>query len=32
LPGDRERIRMFSTQRAMDLVRRYFLYPPHGRG
>lgn len=31
LPGDRERIRMFSTQRAMDLVRRYFLYPAHGR-
>jgi nicotinamide-nucleotide amidase len=31
LPGDRERIRMFSTQRAMDLVRRHFLYPAHGR-
>jgi len=31
LPGDRERIRMFSTQRAMDLVRRYYLYPAHGR-
>jgi len=31
LPGDRERIRMFSTQRALDLVRRYFLFPAHGR-
>ena len=31
LPGDRERIRMFSAQRAMDLVRRYYLYPAHGR-
>ena len=31
LPGDRERIRMFSTQRAMNLVRRYFLFPAHGR-
>ena len=31
LPGDRERIRMFSTQRALDLVRRYYLYPAHGR-
>jgi len=31
LPGDRERIRMFSTQRALDLVRRHFLYPAHGR-
>jgi nicotinamide-nucleotide amidase len=30
LPGDRERIRMFSTQRALDLVRRHFLYPAHG--
>jgi nicotinamide-nucleotide amidase len=31
LPGDRERIRQFSTQRALDLVRRYYLYPSHGR-
>ncbi|HKV05919.1 MAG TPA: competence/damage-inducible protein A [Candidatus Acidoferrales bacterium] len=31
LPGDRERIRQFSTQRALDLVRRYFLFPPHAR-
>ena len=31
LPGDRERIRMFSAQRALDLVRRYYLYPAHGR-
>jgi nicotinamide-nucleotide amidase len=31
LPGDRERIRQFSTQRAMNLVRRYYLYPVHGR-
>jgi nicotinamide-nucleotide amidase len=31
LPGDRERIRMFSTQRALDLVRRHFLFPAHGR-
>lgn len=31
LPGDRERIRQFSTQRAIDLVRRYYLYPALGR-
>jgi nicotinamide-nucleotide amidase len=31
LPGDRERIRMFSVQRALNLVRRYFLYSAHGR-
>ena len=31
LPGDRERIRQFSAQRAMNLVRRYFLFPVHGR-
>jgi nicotinamide-nucleotide amidase len=31
LPGDRERIRQFSTQRSLDLVRRYYLYPSHGR-
>jgi nicotinamide-nucleotide amidase len=27
-PGDRERIRFFATQNALDAVRRYFLYPP----
>ncbi len=31
LPGDRERIRQFSTQRALDLVRRYYLFPSLGR-
>jgi len=31
LPGDRERIRQFSAQRALDLVRRYFLFPLPGR-
>jgi nicotinamide-nucleotide amidase len=31
LPGDRERIRTFATQRALDTVRRYFLFPQHGR-
>jgi nicotinamide-nucleotide amidase len=31
LPGDRERIRQFSTQRAMNQVRRYYLYPVHRR-
>jgi nicotinamide-nucleotide amidase len=31
LPGDRERIRQFSAQRAMNLVRLYFLFPAHGR-
>ncbi|MBZ5695792.1 MAG: competence/damage-inducible protein A [Acidobacteriia bacterium] len=31
LPGDRERIRQFSAQRALDLVRRYFLFPSPGR-
>ncbi|MGB0035351.1 MAG: competence/damage-inducible protein A [Candidatus Acidiferrales bacterium] len=30
-PGDRERIRQQATQAAMDMVRRYFLYPAHGR-
>jgi nicotinamide-nucleotide amidase len=28
-PGDRERIRFFATQNALDGVRRYFLFPPH---
>jgi len=27
-PGDRERIRFFAMQNALDAVRRYFLYPP----
>jgi nicotinamide-nucleotide amidase len=31
LPGDRERIRQFAAQRAMNLVRLYFLFPAHGR-
>jgi nicotinamide-nucleotide amidase len=31
LPGDRERIRQFSTQRALNLVRRYYLFPQLGR-
>ena len=31
LPGDRERIRQFSAQKALDLVRRYYLFPAHGR-
>jgi nicotinamide-nucleotide amidase len=31
LPGDRERIRQFSTQRALDMVRRYFLFPAQAR-
>jgi nicotinamide-nucleotide amidase len=30
-PGDRERIRMYATQAALDIVRRYFLFPPHAR-
>jgi len=29
-PGDRERIRFFSMQNALDGVRRRFLYPAHG--
>lgn len=28
-PGDRERIRFFASQNALDAVRRYFLFPPH---
>lgn len=27
-PGDRERIRFFAMQNALDAVRRYFLFPP----
>ncbi len=30
-PGDRERIRFFATQNALDAVRRHFLFPPHGQ-
>jgi len=30
-PGDRERIRQYATQTALDTVRRYFLYPARGR-
>jgi nicotinamide-nucleotide amidase len=30
-PGDRERIRQYATQAALDFVRRYFLYPAHAR-
>jgi nicotinamide-nucleotide amidase len=30
-PGDRERIRFQATQQALDTVRRYFLFPAHGR-
>jgi competence/damage-inducible protein CinA-like protein len=31
-PGDRQRIRLYATQTALDIVRRYFLYPAVGRG
>ncbi|MFZ3215533.1 MAG: competence/damage-inducible protein A [Candidatus Acidiferrales bacterium] len=30
-PGDRERIRQFASQAALDAVRRYYLYPATGR-
>jgi competence/damage-inducible protein CinA-like protein len=30
-PGDRERIRFQATQQALDTIRRYFLFPAHGR-
>lgn len=30
-PGDRERIRTFASQAALDTVRRYYLYPPAPR-
>jgi nicotinamide-nucleotide amidase len=32
-PGDRERIRFFATQNALDAVRRHFLFPlaPNGK-
>ncbi|HUJ30498.1 MAG TPA: competence/damage-inducible protein A [Candidatus Acidoferrum sp.] len=31
-PGDRDRIRQYATQTALDMVRRYFPYSAHGRG
>ena len=31
-PGDRERIRQYATQTALDMVRRHFPYSAHGRG
>jgi len=31
-PGDRERIRLQASQFALDMVRRYFLFGPKGRG
>jgi nicotinamide-nucleotide amidase len=30
-PGNRERIRNFATQSALDVVRRHFLFPPSSR-
>jgi nicotinamide-nucleotide amidase len=30
-PGDRERIRQFASQAALDAVRRYYLFPAAGR-
>ena len=30
-PGDRDRIRIQAAQTALDMVRRYFLFPAHGR-
>ncbi len=29
--GDRDRIRLQATQTALDMLRRYFLFPSHGR-
>ena len=29
-PGDRDRIRHFATQTALDMIRRYFLFSNHG--
>ncbi|MGH9691966.1 MAG: competence/damage-inducible protein A [Candidatus Acidiferrales bacterium] len=29
--GDRDRIRQFATQSALDMVRKYFLFPSNGR-
>jgi nicotinamide-nucleotide amidase len=31
-PGDRDRIRQYATQTALDMIRRYFPYSAHGRG
>jgi nicotinamide-nucleotide amidase len=31
-PGDRDRIRQYATQTALDMVRRHFPYSAHGRG
>jgi nicotinamide-nucleotide amidase len=30
-PSDRERIRQLAAQSALDMVRRFFLFPAHGR-
>jgi nicotinamide-nucleotide amidase len=30
--GDRDRIRLFASQSALDMARRYFLFPSYGRG
>jgi PncC family amidohydrolase len=30
-PGDRERIRQYAAQAALDAVRRYFLFPTPSR-
>ena len=27
-PGERERVRLYATQAALDMVRRHFLRPP----
>ena len=32
LPGDRDRIRQYATQTALDMVRRHFPYSARGRG
>src|SRR6202008_1083906 len=29
-PGDRDRIRWYASQAALDMVRRYYLYANHG--
>jgi nicotinamide-nucleotide amidase len=31
-PGDRDRIRQYATQTALDMVRRHFPYSAHARG
>lgn len=31
-PGDRDRIRQYATQTALDMVRRHFPFSAHGRG